>query len=114
MKQARANKAIKKGDMVKVIAGRSKNKTGKITKIIAKHDLCLVEKVNMVKKHTKPSQQNPQGGIIEKEGPIHLSNVTLISAAGEKSKGKTTKEVAKKPAAKKKASSKTKKAAKKG
>lgn len=96
MKQAsaqRANKAIKKGDMVQVISGRSSGKTGKITKIFTKNSMCLVEKVNLVKKHTKPSQENPQGGIIDKEAPIHLSNVKLVSEGTEK---KTAKKATKK------------------
>ncbi|MCB1198048.1 MAG: 50S ribosomal protein L24 [Deltaproteobacteria bacterium] len=98
----RANKAIKKGDMVEVIAGRSKSKTGKVTKIITKTNMCLVEKVNMVKRHTKASQENPQGGIVDKEAPIHLSNVKLVSAT-----------VDKKPAKKEPAKKVTKKTAKK-
>ncbi len=66
---------VKTGDMVKVIAGKDKGKTGRILKAFPKQQRVLVEGINMVKKHTKPSQANPQGGIIEQEAPIHVSNV---------------------------------------
>jgi len=66
---------VKTGDMVKVIAGKDKGKTGRILKAFPKKQRVLVEGVNLVKKHTKPSQANPQGGIIEQEAPIHVSNV---------------------------------------
>ena len=66
---------VKTGDTVKVIAGKDKGKTGRILKAFPKQQRVLVEGINMVKKHTKPSQANPQGGIIEQEAPIHVSNV---------------------------------------
>ena len=66
---------IRKGDMVKVIAGKSKGKTGKVLLIDKKKDRVLVEKLNMVKRHQRPNQQHRQGGIIEKEAGIHISNV---------------------------------------
>ncbi|MGK5082815.1 50S ribosomal protein L24 [Bdellovibrionota bacterium FG-1] len=69
---------LRRNDQVQVIAGREKGKTGKILKVDAKNCRVLVEKVNMVKRHTKPSQQSPQGGIIEKELPLHYSNVLLM------------------------------------
>ena len=81
MKQERANKKIKKGDIVQVVTGReaASKKTGKVLKILTKTNRCIVEKVNMVKVHRKPTQTNPQGGIDQKEASIHLSNVVLIS-----------------------------------
>ena len=73
---------IKKGDTVKVIAGKDKGKEGKVMSINAKKHTALVEGVNMVTKHAKPSAANQQGGIIEKEAPIDLSNV-MYSAKGQ-------------------------------
>lgn len=67
---------IKKGDLVEVIAGKSKGKQGKILQVGT--DRVMVEGVNKVKRHTKPNQKNPQGGILEKEGTIHISNVLLV------------------------------------
>lgn len=58
-----------------VIAGNAKNKTGKIVKVLVEKQRVVVEGLNMVKKHLKPTAENPQGGIIEKEGSIHISNV---------------------------------------
>jgi len=69
---------VKKDDQVKVIAGKEKGKTGKILRVLGKKDSVLVEKVNLVKRHTRPSSQHRQGGIIEKESPIHISNVMII------------------------------------
>lgn len=68
---------LKKGDQVKVIAGKDKGKTGKIVKTVADKDRVIVEKVNLVKKHQKPDQKS-KGGIVEKEGSIHLSNVMYL------------------------------------
>ena len=70
---------IKKGDTVKVIAGKDKGKEGKVLSVNAKNHTALVEGVNMVTKHAKPSAANQQGGIIEKEAPIDLSNVMYIA-----------------------------------
>ena len=67
---------VRKGDMVIVIAGANKGKKGKVLRVIG--DRVVVEKVAMVKKHTKPTQKNPQGGIVDKEGTIHISNVLLF------------------------------------
>lgn len=72
-----ANK-IKKGDLVAVIAGKDKGKQGKVLELLTKQSRVLVEGVNRVKRHTKPSQKNPQGGILEKEAPLHISNVMLV------------------------------------
>lgn len=68
---------IKKGDQVIVITGRDKGKTGEVTKAMPKDNKVLVSGINLVKRHTKPSQENA-GGIISKEKPIHVSNVALI------------------------------------
>lgn len=67
--------SLKKGDTVMVITGKEKGKTGKILKFFTENNRVLIEKLNMVKKHLKPSQKNPQGGIIEKEATIHRSNI---------------------------------------
>lgn len=69
---------IKKGDTVKVIAGESKGVEGKVLEVYRDTNKALVEGVNMIKKHQKPSAQNPQGGIIEKEAPIQISNISLL------------------------------------
>jgi large subunit ribosomal protein L24 len=69
---------IKKDDKVKVIAGKDKGKIGKVLKVNRKKNRVLVENVNMVKRHAKPSAQNRQGGIIEGEAPIHWSNLMLM------------------------------------
>ncbi|MBR5248074.1 MAG: 50S ribosomal protein L24 [Lachnospiraceae bacterium] len=75
---------IKKGDTVKVIAGKDNNKEGKVLSVDVKNGKVLVEGVNMITKHTKPSQANPNGGIVQKEAPIDLSNVMYVH------KGKAT------------------------
>lgn len=69
---------MKKGDLVEVIAGKDKGKQGKILRLLVDANRVVVEGANRVKRHTKPSQKNPQGGIIEKEGTIHASNVMLV------------------------------------
>jgi len=69
---------IRKDDKVKVIAGKDKDKVGKILKVNRKRNRVLIENVNIVKRHTRPNTQNKQGGIIESEAAIHLSNVMLI------------------------------------
>lgn len=74
---------IKSGDVVKVIAGDHKGSEGKILSITKDKQKAIVEAVNIVKKHTKPSAQNPQGGIEEKEAPIHISNLSLMTKKGE-------------------------------
>ncbi|ARA98049.1 MULTISPECIES: 50S ribosomal protein L24 [Geobacillus] len=66
---------VKKGDKVQVISGKDKGKQGVILAAFPKKNRVIVEGVNIVKKHAKPSQANPQGGIIEKEAPIHVSKV---------------------------------------
>lgn len=69
---------VKKGDKVKVITGKDKGKVGVILEAFPKKQRVLVEGVNFVKKHAKPSQDNPQGGILTQEAPIHVSNVMPI------------------------------------
>jgi large subunit ribosomal protein L24 len=69
---------IKKGDTVKVIAGDSKGKTGKVLQVLAKQNRVIVEGVNIVSRHQRPSNAHPDGGIIKKEAPIHISNVQLV------------------------------------
>jgi large subunit ribosomal protein L24 len=69
---------IKSGDTVKVIAGDHKGSEGKVLQIIKDKDRVLVEGVNLVSKHTKPSAQSPQGGIVKKESSLHISNLMLV------------------------------------
>jgi large subunit ribosomal protein L24 len=71
---------IKKGDMVIVTAGREKGKSGKVLKINAERNTVTIEKLNFIKRHTRPSQQAPQGGIIEREAALQASNVSLLCA----------------------------------
>ena len=73
---------IRKGDNVRVIAGAQKGSEGKIVKIISESGRVIVEGVNLVKKHTKPSAQSPQGGIIEKESSIDISNLSILTSDG--------------------------------
>ena len=73
-----ATSKIKKGDMVRVIAGRDKDKEGKVISVDRKKNRLLVEGINMVTKHAKPSMTNQQGGIIHQEGPIDASNVMYL------------------------------------
>ena len=75
---------IKKGDTVVVITGESKDQRGRVLEIFRKDQRALVEGVNIISKHTKPDAQNPQGGIVKKEAPIHISNLMLIDpSSGE-------------------------------
>ena len=73
-----ASMKIKKGDMVKVIAGKDKDREGKVIAVNTKNNTLLVEGVNMITKHAKPSMANQQGGIVHQEGPINVSNVMLL------------------------------------
>lgn len=66
---------IKKGDMVQVLSGNSKGQKGRVLEMLVKKDRAIVEGINMISKHTKPNQENPQGGIVKKEAPIHVSNL---------------------------------------
>jgi large subunit ribosomal protein L24 len=74
---------IKTGDTVKVIAGDHKGSEGKVLKVLTDKNKAIVEGINMVKKHMKPSADNPQGGIVEKEASIQISNLSLLTSNGE-------------------------------
>jgi large subunit ribosomal protein L24 len=78
MTTERTKLSLRKNDQVQVMAGREKGKTGRILKVDSKSGRVTVEKINLVKRHTRPTQQNPQGGIVEKELPLHYSNVLLM------------------------------------
>jgi len=69
---------IRKNDMVQVIAGKEKGKTGKVLKVLTKKNRAVVEKVNFIKRHTRPSGKTRQGGILQKEAPMHISNLLLV------------------------------------
>lgn len=69
---------LKKDDQVEVIAGKDKGRVGKVLRVLVDKDKALVERVNMIKRHTKPTEMNQQGQIVEKEAPIHVSNLQLI------------------------------------
>ena len=71
---------IKKGDLVEIISGSYNKKQGKVLKVIKSRDRLVVQGINMLKKHMRPTQENPQGSIIEKEGSIHASNVKLVNS----------------------------------
>jgi len=73
---------IKKGDNVKVVAGESKGQQGRVLSIEKDKNRAIVEGVNVVKKHTKPNAENPKGGIISKEAPVHISNLMVVDASG--------------------------------
>jgi len=77
---------IKKGDTVKVISGESKGQQRKVLEVILESRKVIVERVNLVSKHTRPNAKNTQGGIVKQEAPIHISNVMLVDQAS----GKTT------------------------
>ena len=74
---------IRIGDTVKIIAGDQKGSDGKVIKIFKANNTALIEGINMVKKHNKPSSKNPKGGITEKESPVNISNISLINSKGE-------------------------------
>ena len=81
---------VRKGDEVVVISGAYKGKRGKVLRVVGNR--VIIEKVAMVKRHTRPTQKNPQGGIVDKEGTIHISNVQLFDS--KTNKGTRTKTVA--------------------
>ncbi len=74
---------IRKGDRVVVLTGKSKGQEGAVLRVFPKDQRVLVQGANMVQRHTKPSQADPQGGIKNKEAPIHLSNVAVVDSAGK-------------------------------
>jgi large subunit ribosomal protein L24 len=69
---------IRKNDNVMVISGNARGKTGKVLKVYPEKNRVIIEGVNIIKRHSRPSQRNPQGGIVQKEAPIHISNVMLL------------------------------------
>ena len=73
---------IKKGDRVVVLAGRDKGREGEVMRVLPKEERVIVQGLNLVKRHTRPSQLDPQGGIKTKEAPIHISNVAYVDADG--------------------------------
>lgn len=75
---------IRKGDLVYVNTGSEKGKTGQVLEVFVKEQRAIVEGLNIVSKSTKPSSKNPQGGIIKKEAPIHISNLNLIDPSSKK------------------------------
>ena len=77
---------IKKGDRVVVLAGKDKGRTGEVTKVLQTENRVLVQGVNMVQRHTRPTQGDPQGGIKNKEATLHLSNVAIADANGKASR----------------------------
>ena len=79
---------VKKGDIVVVIAGNHKGASGKILQVLPSKNQVLIEGVRIIKKHQRKSQDRPQGGIIEREGPIHISNVKLLEKPEKDSKQK--------------------------
>lgn len=72
---------VKKGDQVEVISGDHKGSVGKVLQIVTKKSQVIIEGVRLIKKHTRRSQDNPQGAIVEREGPIHVSNVKVVEKA---------------------------------
>jgi len=77
-RRMKLNHVIRKGDEVEIISGEDKGKRGKVLRVIPQTQRVIVEKVNFIKRHTRPSQKNQQGGIVEREAPIHISNVALV------------------------------------
>ncbi|WP_369681998.1 50S ribosomal protein L24 [Malonomonas rubra] len=72
---------VKKDDMVKIIAGKEKGKTGKVLRVFPAKGRVVVENLNVIKRHTRPSQLNPEGGIVEKEAALSISNVMLVCSS---------------------------------
>lgn len=75
---------IKKGDTVAIISGRDKGKTGEVLRVMPKDDQAIVQGINIITKHEKPSMTNPQGGIVKKEAPIHLAKIMPLDPATQK------------------------------
>jgi large subunit ribosomal protein L24 len=93
---AKQNFHVKKGDNVVVISGNHKDATGKVLQVLPKKQQVLIEGVRLIKKHTRKSQDNPQGAIVEREGPIHISNVKKVEETEATSKATKTKSKKKK------------------
>lgn len=75
---------VRKGDTVMVVAGKERGKRGKVLRVFPEKSRVVVERINMIKKHQRPTQKLRQGGIIEREGSIHLSNVMLVDPTSDK------------------------------
>ena len=75
---------VRKGDTVVVVAGKDRGKRGRVLRVIPEKNRVVIERVNMIKKHQRPTQKLRQGGIIEREGAIHLSNVMLVDPTSNK------------------------------
>jgi large subunit ribosomal protein L24 len=73
---------IKKGDIVKVIAGDSRGKEGRVLRVLVKSSRVIVEGINLISRHTKPNAKHTKGGIIKREAPVHISNVMLVDGSG--------------------------------
>ena len=101
---------VRKGDQVEVISGNHRGSTGKVLEVISRKQRVLVEGVRMIKRHLKKSQDNPQGKIAEREGPIHISNVKVVERNEREGKRKGAKAKATKPKAEKKKAPAKKKA----
>jgi large subunit ribosomal protein L24 len=86
---------VRKGDNVEVISGNFRGSSGKVLEVIARKQRVLIEGVRMIKRHLKKSQDNPQGKIAEREGPIHISNVKVLERGERASKGKSKKKATK-------------------
>ncbi len=74
---------IKKGDRVMVLTGRDKGRQGEVTKVMPKEDRLVVQGLNLIKRHTRPSQADPQGGIKTREASLHISNVAFVDSSGK-------------------------------
>ena len=79
---------VKKGDQVEVISGNFRGSSGKVLQVLSRKNRVLIEGVRMIKKHMRKSQDNPQGSIAEREGPVHISNVKVLDRAETKAKKK--------------------------
>lgn len=88
---SRLNFHVRKGDKVEVTTGNHKGSAGKILQVLPKKQQVLIEGVRLIKKHVRKSQDKPEGGIIEREGPIHVSNVKLVERAEKSTPAKKTK-----------------------
>jgi len=75
---------VRKGDTVIVVAGKDRGKRGRVLRVIPEASRVVIERINMIKKHQRPTQKLRQGGIIEREGPIHLSNVMLVDPTSDR------------------------------
>lgn len=85
MREAVSTKTrIRKGDLVRVVSGKEKGKEGKVLHVLPEKGTVVVEKLNIFKKHTRPTQKNPKGGIVEREGAIQLSNVMVVCGSCNK------------------------------